>query len=80
MLDSSAPAGARVDACKTILDRSGLPAIPANLIVQDGAGKDAVLADMSLEDVQALIVQGRARLAEMRAQVGVNDVTVSHTN
>jgi hypothetical protein len=68
MLDPSAPAGARVDACKTILDRGGLPAIPANLIVQDAADKRA-LSEMSLEDVQAFIVEGRARLALMKANL-----------
>jgi hypothetical protein len=68
MLDPAAPAGARVDACKTVLDRGGLPAIPANMIVSDGMAGERALADMSLEDVQAFIVEGRARLAAMKAK------------
>lgn len=61
MMDSSAPAGARVDACKTILDRGGLPAIPANQIARNGAD-DRPLAEMSLEQLNAFIVAGQARL------------------
>lgn len=70
MLDPSAPAGARVDACKTILDRGGLPAIPANMIVPEGLAGERPLADMSLEDVKAFIAEGRARLQMMKIEDG----------
>lgn len=77
MLDPAAPAGARVDACKTILDRGGLPAIPANLIVQDAVNGDRALADMSLEDLQAFVLAGREKLALLKAQAGeATDVEV----
>lgn len=68
MLDPSAPAGARVDACKTILDRGGLPAIPANLIAQETANAAQPFAGMSLEDLMVMAAEGRARLAAMKAE------------
>lgn len=75
MLDTSAPAGARVDAAKTLLDRGGLPAIPANLIIQDAANGDR-LADMSLEDMQAFVTEGRARIAAARERDAERDTTI----
>lgn len=66
MLDPKAPAGARVDACKTILDRGGLPAIPANLIIRDDR-IDHPLADMTLEQLNQFIADGTARLAALDA-------------
>ncbi len=70
MLDPSAPAGARVDAAKSLLDRGGLPAIPANLIVQDTVNADRALTEMSLEDIQSFVLAGREKLALLKAQVG----------
>ena len=64
MLDQSAPAGARVDACKTILDRGGLPAIPANQIVHDADEMD--FKQMSVAEMQEFIREGTARLVAMR--------------
>lgn len=70
MLDPAAPTGARVDACKTILDRGGLPAIPANLIAQDAANAAQPFAGMTLEDLMAMAAEGRARLAKMKSESG----------
>ena len=66
MDDPNAPAGARVDAAKTILDRAGFPAIPAKALARGGLS-DAP-AEMSREELRAFIAQGRAALAQHEAE------------
>lgn len=66
MLNEDAPAGARVDAAKTLLDRGGLPAIPANLI--GGETQFQAARSMDLQDLNAFIEKGMSRLAELDAQ------------
>lgn len=74
MLNEDAPAGARVDAAKTLLDRGGLPAIPANLI--GGETQFQAARSMDLQDLNAFIEKGMSRLAELdsqRAALGARD-------
>ena len=66
MTDPKAPAGARVDAAKTLLDRGGLCAISANSLAR-GAVSDT-LAEMTAEELRAFIAQGRATLAAYEAE------------
>lgn len=66
MDDPGAPAGARVDAAKTILDRAGLPAIPANALAR-GVVSDT-LGEMTAEELRAFIAQGRATLEAYEAE------------
>ena len=75
MLNEDAPAGARVDAAKTLLDRGGLPAIPANLI--GGETEFRAARSMDPQDLNTFIARGMARLAELdaeRAALGARDV------
>lgn len=58
--DSEAPPGARVDAAKTILDRAGLPAIPANKLTPVLGESD--LRELTSEELRAYIAQGEAWL------------------
>ena len=74
MLNEDAPAGARVDAAKTLLDRGGLPAIPTNLI--GGETQFQAARSMDLQDLNAFIEKGMSRLAELdsqRAALGARD-------
>jgi ribosomal protein L29 len=59
MCDSEAPAGARVDAAKTILDRGGLGAVPAGGGAGAGLGE---LREVSPEELRRLIDESKARL------------------
>lgn len=64
MMNPDAPAGARVDACKTILDRGGLPAIPANQIVRE-SGDMSPMSEWGLADLNRFIEQGMTQLAQL---------------
>jgi hypothetical protein len=64
MMSPDAPAGARVDACKTILDRGGLPAIPANQIVRE-AGDMSPMSEWGLADLNRFIEQGMQQLVQL---------------
>lgn len=64
MMNPDAPAGARVDACKTILDRGGLPAIPANQIVRE-SGDMSPMSEWGLADLNRFIEQGMQQLAQL---------------
>lgn len=66
MEDENAPAGARVDAAKTLLDRGGIPAIPATLLSVTIDDKDP--GDMTADELRAFIRQGSAQLAEMERE------------
>lgn len=74
MLDPAAPAGARVDAAKTLLDRAGLTAIPA------GQWRDATgiaeLREISPEDLQQLLSESKARLAQLQTSTAATSAPV----
>lgn len=61
--DPTAPAGARVDASKTILDRAGWPAIPANMI--NRALEDMDPNDMTADELREFIRRGKLQLADL---------------
>ncbi len=67
MPDEIAPAGARVDAAKTLLDRAGLPALPHNaardVIEFDGRA----LVEMTADELQQVILKSRAMQAKLAA-------------
>ena len=67
MLDPEAPYGARVDAAKTVLDRAGLPSVPAAIISR--ASDDAVTTPRTLEQLEQFIQAGQQRLLELDAMV-----------
>ncbi len=70
MDDADAPYGARVDAAKTLLDRGGIPAIPAAML---GAGRlyeaDKEIAEMTREELQRFVASGQIELARINAEV-----------
>jgi phage terminase small subunit len=63
MDDENAPAGARVDAAKTVLDRAGLPAVrqPEPIVLEKPLGQ------MSVQELEAFIAAGREKLRDMQA-------------
>lgn len=62
--DESAPAGVRVDAAKTVLDRAGLPAARVPELQQDN-GKP--MTEMSLAELDEFIRRGQLRLDVLKA-------------
>lgn len=65
MLDPTAPAGARVDAAKTILDRAGIPAIPAAQLARDAGDGD--LEQLNEDDLRSFVAEGQKLLAAAKA-------------
>jgi hypothetical protein len=63
MCDENAPAGARVDAAKTLLDRAGLGAIAPG----SGKADDFSPREISPEEIQRLLAESKARLAQLQA-------------
>lgn len=57
--DDGAPAGVRVDAAKTILDRAGLPAVRAAEQLPDG---DKPMNEMTVAELDGVIRRMRVRL------------------
>lgn len=64
--DDAAPAGVRVDAAKTILDRAGLSAVRTPEIEHD----DAPLSEMTTAQLEAFIRQGHLAIATARVAAG----------
>lgn len=63
MDDENAPAGARVDAAKTVLDRAGLPALRQTEITV----LEKPLNEMSTYELEEFIRAGREKLRDMQA-------------
>lgn len=66
--DDTAPAGVRVDAAKTVLDRAGFAA--ARKPESDGASAKS-LHEMSMADLDEFIRRGQARLDDMSGKAMV---------
>ena len=68
MDDPEAPVGARVDACKTILDRGGIPAIPAAMVAGGQLIEGKPVQAMSRDELMEFIARGSAELERIRAK------------
>lgn len=66
MGDKDAPAGARLDAAKTVLDRGGIVAKQAPG-AGAGGGLDKPLSEMTLEELDAFIAKGQTALRQVVA-------------
>jgi phage terminase small subunit len=77
MMDTEAPYGARVDAAKTVLDRAGLPAVPAALIASGHLIEGKPMQQMSKDELQDFIAKGTAELKRIQsARLVENQETV----
>jgi hypothetical protein len=65
MLDKAAPLGARVDACKAVLDRGGL-ASAGRAAEIPGTGGGKALSDMTVDELDLFIQQGSAAVSNIR--------------
>lgn len=65
MENEEAPAGARVDAAKTVLDRAGLVAV--RTAQEDQA--DTPLAQMPVEQLRKIIAAGEDRISQLQAEL-----------
>ena len=72
MDDPEAPVGARVDACKTILDRGGIPAIPAAMVAGGQLIEGKPVQTMSKDELLDFIARGSAELERIRAKSSSN--------
>lgn len=68
MDNPEAPVGARVDACKTILDRGGIPAIPAAMVAGGQLIEGKPVQAMSRDELMEFIARGSAELERIRAK------------
>lgn len=65
--DDNAPAGVRVDAAKTVLDRAGICAVRTPDL---DVGNEKPLAEMTIAELDAVIRQGQMKLSVLRATHG----------
>jgi hypothetical protein len=72
MENEDAPAGARVDAAKTVLDRAGLVAIRTSLDDQP----DAPLTQLPVEQLRKVIAAGEARIREIQESIKERDAII----
>ena len=72
MENEDAPAGARVDAAKTVLDRAGLVAIRTSLDDQP----DAPLTQLPVEQLRKVIAAGEARIRELQDAIKERDAII----
>ena len=67
MNDPESPVGARVDACKTILDRGGIPAIPAAMVASGQLIEGKPVQTMSRDELMDFIARGSAELKRIQS-------------
>ena len=67
MDDSEAPYGARVDAAKTVLDRGGIPAIPAALIASGMLIEGKPVQAMTKDELLNFVSKGNEELKRIQA-------------
>ncbi len=72
MENEDAPAGARVDAAKTVLDRAGLVAIRTS---QDDQ-PDAPLTQLPVEQLRKVIAAGEAKIQELQDAIKERDAII----
>jgi len=67
MDDPEAPYGARVDAAKTVLDRGGIPAIPAAMVASGMLIEGKPVQAMSKDELLDFVAKGTEELKRIQA-------------